>query len=86
MQTVGAVEQLLDKLYVDNDQVRSACAVTLGYLTFNRTAARKLLVAVRNTPGLYQLMMANMGKQPKICKDFTDEVKTQTIIGLPCLR
>ena len=86
MFTVGAVESLIEKLDSPNGQIRFACAVALGYLTFNRTAARKMLVAVRNTPGLYESMMNNMGKNPKISKKFTEEFETQRTIGIPCLR
>lgn len=43
MITSGAVEFLVNHLQAPNDQVRAACAVALGYLTFNRTAARMLL-------------------------------------------
>ena len=66
-------------------QLRFACAVCLGYLTFNRTAARKLLVACRNTPGLYEKIMENIGPKPRISKEFTDEFKRALTIGLPCM-
>lgn len=61
-------------------------AVTLGYLTFNRTAARMLLVACRNTPGLYEKLEKNIGKNPKISKEFTEEFRRAKSVGLPCLR
>ena len=83
---VGAIELLIQHLFSENDQVRFACAVALGYLTYNRTATRRLLVACRNTPGLFDRLMDNIGKNPKISPEFTDEFKRQRIIGLPCLR
>ena len=84
--TVGAMDLLNNKLFSDNEQVRFACATALGYLTFNRMAARKLLVYCRNTPGLYDQMINNIGKNAKICKDFTEEFRTAKLVGLPCLR
>ena len=86
MMTVGALDLLIEKLYSDNEQVRFACAVALGYLTYNRPASRQLMVCCRNTPGLFDLLMNNIGKYPKISKEFTDEYERQKTIGLPCLR
>ncbi|XP_043929642.1 ankyrin and armadillo repeat-containing protein-like [Protopterus annectens] len=81
--TLGAVEHLCYQLHSVEEQVRTAAAVALGYLTFNRTAHRHLLVQCRNTPGLYDLLTENLSKDAKICKDFTDEFKRQKIVGLP---
>ncbi|ELU04066.1 hypothetical protein CAPTEDRAFT_159631 [Capitella teleta] len=85
MTTVGAIDMLIKKLYVSNEQVRGAVAISLGYLSFNRTAARLLLVACRNTPGLYELLIANIGTNPKISRDFTEEFRRCQLVGLPCL-
>ncbi len=86
MIVMGAVELLTEHLYNDNEQVRFTSAVALGYLTFNRTAGRNLLTACRNTPGLYDRLVGNIGKNAKICKDFTEEFRRCRIVGLPCLR
>ena len=86
MTTVGAIDLLIKRLHSRNDQVRAAAAIALGYLSYNRTAARLMLVACRNTPGLYERLMKNIGKNPKICKDFTEEFRRCQIVGLPCLR
>lgn len=86
MIVMGAVELLTEHLYSKNEQVRFACAIALGYLTFNRTAGRGLLTTCRNTPGLYHRLMDNIGKNAKICEDFTEEYRRCKIVGLPCLR
>ena len=86
MITSGSIDLLVDRLVSPNDQVRFNCAVALGYLSYNRTAARMLLMSCRNTPGLYDLIMDNIGPNPKINPDFTDDFKRAKIVGLPCLR
>ncbi|PIK39875.1 hypothetical protein BSL78_23293 [Apostichopus japonicus] len=48
--TSGAVDILITHLFSENIEVRAAAAVALGYLTYNRTATRMLLIATRNTP------------------------------------
>lgn len=84
--TSGAVDILIEQLFSENTEVRAAAAVALGYLTFNRTATRLLLIATRNTPGLYDKLMNNLDKDGKISCDFTDEFKRQQSVGLPALR
>ena len=42
-------------------------------------------MACRNTPGLFEKIMDNIGLKPKISKDFTSEYKRAITIGLPCL-
>ena len=86
MITSGAVDILIGHLNSENVEVRCSSAVALGYLTFNRTATRLLLIATRNTPGLFQRLMENLDKDGKISKDFTEEFKRQEIVGLPALR
>ncbi|XP_056008070.1 ankyrin and armadillo repeat-containing protein-like isoform X2 [Ostrea edulis] len=83
MVTSGAIDILVDKLSSPNDQVRGACAVALGYLTFNRTAARILFSACRNTPGLYKKLEENIGKNAKISQEFVQDFKRAKIVGLP---
>lgn len=83
MVTSGAIDVLVDKLSSQNDQVRGACAVALGYLTFNRTAARILFSACRNTPGLYKKLEENIGKNAKISQEFVQDFKRAKIVDLP---
>ena len=67
-------------------QVRFAAAVCLGYMTHNKTAARSLLVLCRNTPGLFEVFMENIGKNPKISQTFVEDVRCAKTVGFPCLR
>ena len=83
MVTTGAIDELVDKLSSVNEQVRSAVAVALGYLTFNRTASRLLLSACRNTPGLHKKLMDNIGKDAKISSEFIEDFKRAKTVGLP---
>ncbi|XP_070566344.1 ankyrin and armadillo repeat-containing protein-like isoform X3 [Ptychodera flava] len=83
MVTTGAVEVLLRHLESENETVQSAAAVALGYLSFNRTAARLMLQACRAHPQLYELLVDSLEKDAKICKDFTENFRRQKIIGLP---
>lgn len=83
MVTTGAIDKLVDKLSSPNEQVRSAVAVALGYLTFNRTAARLLLSACRNTPGLHKKLMDNIGNDAKISAEFIEDFKRAKTVGLP---
>ncbi|XP_030846615.1 ankyrin and armadillo repeat-containing protein-like [Strongylocentrotus purpuratus] len=85
MITSGAVDILINHLHSDNIEVRCSSAVALGYLTFNRTATRLLLIATRNTPGLFHKLMDNLDKDGKISEDFTEEYRRQQIVGLPAL-
>ncbi|XP_078582860.1 ankyrin and armadillo repeat-containing protein-like [Branchiostoma floridae x Branchiostoma japonicum] len=83
MVTCGAVELLTEHLSSHNDQVRFYAAVALGYLTFNRTAGRELLVLCRNTPGLYDVLVENMGQDARISMEFTDTFRMAKMVGLP---
>lgn len=83
MVTLGVIDLLMDRLYSDNDLVRTAVAVALGYLTFNKTAARILLASCRNCPGLYDQMMNNIGSDSKISGEFIEDFRRAKIIGLP---
>ncbi|XP_071497237.1 ankyrin and armadillo repeat-containing protein-like [Diadema antillarum] len=85
MITSGAVDILIGHLHSANMEVRHSAAVAVGYLTFNRTATRLLLIATRNTPGLFQKLMDNLDKDGKISRDFTEEFRRQEIVGLPAL-
>ncbi|GCC32390.1 hypothetical protein chiPu_0010851 [Chiloscyllium punctatum] len=81
--TMGAVEVLCTHLYAEREQVRNSCATALGYLSFNRTGHRHLLKECRNQPELYDLLIANICKDGKISKEFTDEFEVQKLLGLP---
>ncbi|XP_033103193.1 ankyrin and armadillo repeat-containing protein-like isoform X2 [Anneissia japonica] len=83
MITSGAVDVLIGHLHSANIEVRSAVAVALGYLTFNRKATRILLVACRNRPGLFEQLMNNLAPDGKISTDFTDEFRIAKTVGLP---
>ena len=84
--TTGAVDILIGHLFSNSPEVRCAAAVALGYLTFARRATRLLLVASRNTPGLYERLMDNLDQDGRISTDFTDEFRRAQIVGLPALR
>ncbi|XP_059503161.1 ankyrin and armadillo repeat-containing protein [Stegostoma tigrinum] len=84
--TMGAVEFLCTHLYSEKEQVRDSCATALGYLSFNRTGHRRLLKECRDQPELYDLLIANICKDGKISKEFTDEFHVQKLLGLPTER
>ncbi|KXJ05225.1 Ankyrin and armadillo repeat-containing protein, partial [Exaiptasia diaphana] len=80
--TAGAVESLLKSLFSENDRVRISAAVALGYLSFNRTAERMMLVSCRNTPGLFDALISNLGGG-KVAMVFIDDWKETKSVGLP---
>ncbi|XP_078083839.1 ankyrin and armadillo repeat-containing protein [Mustelus asterias] len=84
--TMGAVEHLCPHLYAEREQVRDSCATALGYLSFNPTGHRHLMMECRNQPELYELLIANICNDGKISKEFTEEFKMQRLIGLPAER
>ncbi|XP_051885955.1 ankyrin and armadillo repeat-containing protein [Pristis pectinata] len=86
MITMGAVENLCPHLYAEREQVRESCATALGYLSFNRTAHRRLLVECRNHPELFDLLISNISPDGKICQEFIDEFNVQKLVGLPSER
>ncbi|XP_070211365.1 ankyrin and armadillo repeat-containing protein-like isoform X4 [Littorina saxatilis] len=83
MITSGAIDLLVNHLNSVNDQVRNAAAVSLGYLTFNKTAARILFSACRNTPGLFKKLTDNIGVDPRISQQFVKEFERAKMVGLP---
>ena len=83
--STGAVDNLIQNLHSQNSQVRGSAAVALGYLTFNSTAARLLLSACRNMPGLFDSLKSNLG-HGKLCMAFVDEWQRNVQVGLPCNR
>uniref|UniRef100_A0A4W4HLS7 Ankyrin and armadillo repeat containing n=1 Tax=Electrophorus electricus TaxID=8005 RepID=A0A4W4HLS7_ELEEL len=83
--TMGAIEHLCAHLCSEDEEVRSACASALGYLTYNRHAHRLLLVECRNNPVTYKLLMDHLAEDAKICRRFVSEFKRQRSMGLPSL-
>ena len=82
---LGSVEALLANLSSPNEEVRSSAAVALGYLSFDRTASRLMLQACRNTPGLLESLVDNLGNG-KISMEFMDEWRQTKMVGLPSAR
>ncbi|KAF5903381.1 ankyrin and armadillo repeat-containing protein, partial [Clarias magur] len=83
--TMGAIEHLSGHLYSENEEVRTACASALGYLSFNRFAHRLLLVECRKNPQTYRALKDHLAEDAKICRRFTAEFKRQRKLGLPSL-
>lgn len=68
------------------DLVRTSCAVALGYLSFNKTAARILFSSCRNSPGLYDKLIQNIDTDAKISDEFMQDFERAKKIGLPSQR
>ena len=85
MITCDEVNILCDRLFSSNDQVRYASAVTLGYLTFNRTASRLLLHNCRNVPHLFDTLKSILRAENKISEQFVESYYTALELGLPKL-
>uniref|UniRef100_A0A8C1DSN8 Ankyrin and armadillo repeat containing n=1 Tax=Cyprinus carpio carpio TaxID=630221 RepID=A0A8C1DSN8_CYPCA len=83
--TMGAVEHLSAHLDSEDEEVRTACASALGYLTSNRYAHRQLLAKCRKSPHIYDLLMENLAKDARISQFFTAEFERQRRIGFPSL-
>ncbi|XP_050975889.1 ankyrin and armadillo repeat-containing protein isoform X1 [Labeo rohita] len=83
--TMGAVEHLSSHLDSEDEEVRTACASALGYLTSNRYAHRQLLAKCRKSPHIYDLLMKNLAKDARISQFFRDEFERQRRIGFPSL-
>ena len=87
MLAIGALSVLTERLMSDaSEAVRQSCAVTLGYLTYNRTAARHLFAACRNTPRLYDQIITSMGPAARLNPDFVTDFQSARKVGLPCMR
>ncbi|KAL8609317.1 hypothetical protein ACOMHN_048873 [Nucella lapillus] len=78
-----AIHLLVQHLQSPDDQVRNGAAVTLGYLTFNKTAARLLLSICRNYPDCFYRLINNLGLDPHICPIFVKSFKRARKTGLP---
>jgi len=87
MLSVGALSVLIERLMTDDSEaVRHSFAITLGYLTYNRTAARLLFTACRNTPPLYDQIITCIGLASLLNPDFVTNFECARKVGLPCLR
>uniref|UniRef100_A0A8C4Y7P8 Ankyrin and armadillo repeat containing n=1 Tax=Gopherus evgoodei TaxID=1825980 RepID=A0A8C4Y7P8_9SAUR len=82
---LGTIKRLCYHLYSDKEEVRIASAGALGYLTFNRTAYRHLLVECRNKPKQFTRLMNNLSRDAKISQAFVKEFQRQRQVGLPSL-
>ena len=85
MITCDAVDILCDLLYSSNEQIKFTSAVTLGYLTFNRTASRLLLHNCRNVTHLFDTLMSIVRPETKISQQFIESYQTALKLGLPKL-
>ncbi|KAF6031041.1 ANKAR [Bugula neritina] len=83
MVTSGAVDVLIEHLNSKYNLVRTSCAVALGYLSFNKTAARKLFSCCRDKPGLYDKLIENIDTDAKISSEFKQDFERAKKIGLP---
>ncbi|KAK7484931.1 hypothetical protein BaRGS_00023851, partial [Batillaria attramentaria] len=83
MITTGAIDLLVNHLSSESVQVRNAAAVSLGYLTFNKTAARILFSTCRNTPGLFNKLTDNLGGDARISEQFVNDFQRAKLVGLP---
>jgi hypothetical protein len=85
MITCDTVDILCDHLYSNNEQIRLASAVTLGYLTYNRTASRYLLHNCRNVVHLFDQLKSNLIPGSRISDQFIESYQTAIQLGLPKL-
>ncbi|XP_051563908.1 ankyrin and armadillo repeat-containing protein-like [Myxocyprinus asiaticus] len=83
--TMGAIEHLSAHLNSEDEEVRTACASVLGYLTFNRHAHRQLMAKCRRAPHIYDLLMENLSIDARISQFFAAEFERQRRIGFPSL-
>lgn len=82
---LGSIRYLFDNLILDNEQVCRSAAVALGYLSFNGSGAREMLMICRNTPGLYTALERNLGSG-KMSMEFVDSWRRALNVGLPSKR
>ncbi|XP_062434919.1 ankyrin and armadillo repeat-containing protein [Rhea pennata] len=83
--TLGTIQRLCYHLYSDDEEVCMASATALGYLTFNQTAYRHLLVECRNKPKQFSRLMNNLSRDARINQDFVNEFQRERRAGLPSL-
>ncbi|XP_056610686.1 ankyrin and armadillo repeat-containing protein isoform X2 [Triplophysa dalaica] len=83
--TIGTIDHLCAHLSSKDEEVQTACANALGYLTFNRHAHRKLMGKCRRVPRMYHLLMENLARDARISQFFTAEFERQQREGFPSL-
>jgi len=86
MLALGALSVLTNRLSDISDAVRHSCAVTLGYLTYNSTAARLLVGLCRNTPRLFDKLITTLGPAATVNPDFISDFECARRAGLPVMR
>ena len=77
------IDILSEKLFSKNKQIRFVSAVTLGYLTFNRTASRLLIHNCRNIENLYKNLIENLRDDSIINEEFLHNYDQVIKLGLP---
>ncbi|XP_057191221.1 ankyrin and armadillo repeat-containing protein [Triplophysa rosa] len=83
--TMGTIDHLCAHLSSKDEEVQTACANALGYLTFNRHAHRQLMAKCRRVPRMYHLLMENLARDARISQFFTAEFERQQREGFPSL-
>ncbi|NXG27708.1 ANKAR protein, partial [Dromaius novaehollandiae] len=83
--TLGTIQRLCYHLYSDDEEVCMASATALGYLTFNQTAYRHLLVECRNKPKQFSRLMDYLSRDAQINQNFVNEFQRERRVGLPSL-
>ena len=80
----GGVKLLLSNLASNVEAVVASAAVALGYLSFNRTAAREMMTAMRNEPELFDVFR-HYTFNGKVSPQFLDSWTATRKVGLPAL-
>ena len=80
----GGVKLLLKKLGSPVEAISASAATALGYLTFNRTAAREMMTAMRTDPRLYDVFHRHT-IHGKVSPEFVENWQETVKIGLPSL-
>ncbi|XP_015264330.1 PREDICTED: ankyrin and armadillo repeat-containing protein, partial [Gekko japonicus] len=83
--SLGTIQRLCYHLYAKEEEVCISMACALGYLTYNRTAYRHLLVQCRNKPKLFKRLIKNLSRDARINPEFVKEFRRQKKVGLPSL-
>ena len=83
MVTCNSVDILCELLYSSDEQIKFGSAVTLGYLTFNRTASRILLYNCRNDPNIFDMLTKLISNENKVSPQFVESYHTAVALGLP---
>lgn len=82
--SAGGVKLLLDNLASNVEAVIASAAVALGYLSFNGTAAREMMTAMRNEPELFSIFR-HYTFNGKVSPQFLESWMTTRKVGLPAL-